>query len=146
MASSSIRAWRSTIFQTTAGGHVSAVSLTDGRVLPAGLVVVGIGARPATDWLASSGLSIPDGVECDAQLRVIGYPDIHAAGDVARWPHPLSGFPVRIEHWTNANELAASILGSPGPAVQPPYVCGHWVQIEHAAEFNRTVTQFVAST
>jgi 3-phenylpropionate/trans-cinnamate dioxygenase ferredoxin reductase subunit len=124
-------------FQAAADGHVSAVRLADGRALPAGLVVVGIGAQPATEWLASSGLPVFDGVDCDAQLRVIGYPGIFAAGDVARWPHPLYGFPARIEHWTNANEhaatVAASILRRPAPAAPPPYVWsdqyGHRIQI-----------------
>jgi NADPH-dependent 2,4-dienoyl-CoA reductase/sulfur reductase-like enzyme len=116
---------------------VTAVVLADGRSFPADLVVVGIGARPATEWLASSGLPITDGVECDEQLRVVGFPDIHAVGDVARWPHPLYSSPVRIEHWTNANEhagvVAASILGTPPPRAQVPYVWsdqyGHRIQI-----------------
>lgn len=120
-------------------GHekVSAVVLDDGRSLPADLVVVGIGTHPATDWLAASGLPIADGIECDEQLRVIGFPEIHAAGDVARWPHPFYGTSVRIEHWTNANDhgavVAASILGHPIPATPIPYVWsdqyGHRIQI-----------------
>lgn len=116
---------------------VTAVVLDDGRVLPADLVVVGIGATPATDWLATSGLPINDGIECDAKLRVVGFPEIYAAGDVARWPHPFFGTSVRIEHWTNANEhgalVAASILGQPVPATPVPYVWsdqyGHRIQI-----------------
>lgn len=109
-----------------AAGRVTGVALSDGRELPADLVVVGIGARPATQWLESSGLPIQNGVECDANLRVLGRPGIFAAGDVARWHHPLYGTGVRIEHWTNANEhaaiVAASILGKPAPPVQVPYV------------------------
>ncbi|WP_026151436.1 NAD(P)/FAD-dependent oxidoreductase [Streptomyces prunicolor] len=109
-----------------AGGRVTGVALSDGRVLPADLVVVGIGARPATQWLESSGLPIQDGVECDANLRVVGRTGIYAAGDVARWQHALYGKGVRIEHWTNANEhaaiVAASILGKPAPPAQVPYV------------------------
>ena len=118
-------------------GAVTGVALTDGRVLPADLVIVGIGARPATQWLDSSGLPIDDGVCCDERLRVTGFPQIHAAGDVARWMHPLYGEPVRIEHWTNANEhaaiVAADILGLAQPPVQVPYVWsdqyGHRIQI-----------------
>jgi NADPH-dependent 2,4-dienoyl-CoA reductase/sulfur reductase-like enzyme len=118
-------------------GAVTGVMLTDGRVLPADLVIVGIGARPATQWLESSGLPIDNGVCCDERLRVTGFPQIHAAGDVARWTHPLYGEPVRIEHWTNANEhaaiVAADILGLAQPRVQVPYVWsdqyGHRVQI-----------------
>jgi NADPH-dependent 2,4-dienoyl-CoA reductase/sulfur reductase-like enzyme len=106
-------------------------------VLPADLVVVGIGARPATDWLAGSGLPVTDGVDCDTRLRVVGFPEIHAAGDVARWPHPLYDVPMRIEHWTNANEhaavVAADLTGGPAPRAQLPYVWsdqyGHRIQI-----------------
>ncbi len=107
-------------------GRVTGVALSDGRLLPADLVVVGIGARPATQWLESSGLPVRDGVECDANLRVLGRPGIYAAGDVARWQHALYRTGVRIEHWTNANEhaaiVAAGILGKPAPPVQVPYV------------------------
>jgi NADPH-dependent 2,4-dienoyl-CoA reductase/sulfur reductase-like enzyme len=117
--------------------QVSAVVVDDGRSLPADLVVVGIGTHPATEWLATSGLPIADGIECDEQLRVVGFPEIHAAGDVARWPHPSYGTSVRIEHWTSANEhgavVAASILGHPIPATPVPYVWsdqyGHRIQI-----------------
>lgn len=119
------------------GDGVRGVALADGRVVPAGLVVVGIGARPATDWLADSGLPVRDGVECDEGLRVVGFPDIYAAGDVARWPHARYGSPMRIEHWTNANEhgalVAAGITGAPAPRPQVPYVWsdqyGHRIQI-----------------
>lgn len=105
---------------------VEGVALADGEVLPAELVVVGIGATPATDWLAGSGLPIDDGVECGADLGVIGHPEIFAAGDVARWPHARYDESIRIEHWTNANEhgalVAASIMGEPAPRAQVPYV------------------------
>jgi NADPH-dependent 2,4-dienoyl-CoA reductase/sulfur reductase-like enzyme len=118
-------------------GAVRGVALADGRVEPADLVVVGIGARPATDWLTGSGLPIDDGVECDEHLAVVGHPGVYAAGDVARWPHALYGSPLRIEHWTNANEhgalVAASIAGTPPPRPQVPYVWsdqyGHRIQI-----------------
>lgn len=116
---------------------VEGVILDSGDVLAADLVVVGIGASPATEWLAGSGLPIGDGLECDAELRVIGHPEIFAAGDVARWPHPHSGVPIRVEHWTNANEhaamVAAAITGAPTPRIQAPYVWsdqyGHRIQI-----------------
>lgn len=116
---------------------VEGVALADGEVLPADLVVVGIGASPATEWLADSGLPIDNGVECDADLRVVGHPEIFAAGDVARWPHSHYSEPIRVEHWTNANEhgamVAAAITGAPAPRVQVPYVWsdqyGHRIQI-----------------
>lgn len=110
----------------TGDGRVEAVLLDDGRSLPADVVVVGIGAEPATGWLAGSGLPVDDGVHCDENLRVLGHPGIHAAGDVARWRHPLYPEPLRIEHWTNAgghaSVVAADILGTPPPRAQVPYV------------------------
>jgi len=124
-------------FETTPAGRVEAVRLGNGERLPADIVVVGIGAVPATTWLESSGLPLSDGVECDEQLRVLGFPDIFAAGDVARWPHALYGHSLRIEHWSSANEhagiVAAALLNKPAPAPQVPYVWsdqyGHRIQI-----------------
>ncbi|WP_283136828.1 NAD(P)/FAD-dependent oxidoreductase [Rhizohabitans arisaemae] len=83
------------------------VRLTDGRVLPAATVVVGIGAVPNDAWLRDSGLPVEDGVLCDAACRVIGVEDVYAVGDVARWHHPGHGRRVRVEHWTNAVEQAS---------------------------------------
>ncbi|MDH6284163.1 NAD(P)/FAD-dependent oxidoreductase [Prescottella agglutinans] len=107
-------------------GRAIGVRLSDGRELPADFVVVGIGAQPATGWLESSGLPLSDGIECDESLRVIGVPDVYAAGDIARWRHPHYGESMRIEHWTNANDhadaVAAAIVGSPAPRPSLPYV------------------------
>ncbi|MEV8539641.1 FAD-dependent oxidoreductase [Streptomyces sp. NPDC051572] len=106
--------------------RVTGVALADGRVLPADLVVVGIGTVPATDWLRSSGLPVPNGVACDERLRVPGTQGIYAAGDVAFRRHPRYGVPLRIEHWTNANEhgeiVAADVVGGTPPRQQLPYI------------------------
>lgn len=82
------------------GAEVTAVRLTDGRVLPADLVVVGIGAVPNTDWLAGSTLAVRDGVLCDDGC-VTALPQVVAVGDVAR----VGG--ARAEHWTSAIEQPA---------------------------------------
>ncbi|EWT06394.1 pyridine nucleotide-disulfide oxidoreductase [Intrasporangium chromatireducens Q5-1] len=88
-------------------GHerVEGVALTDGTVLPADLVVVGIGAAPVTAWLESSTLALDDGVVCDETLAAA--PGVWAAGDVARWHHPDLGVALRLEHWTNAGDQAS---------------------------------------
>lgn len=52
---------------------------------------------------------IDDGVVCDEHCRGIGAPRVHAVGDVARWWHPRRGQRVRVEHWTNAVEQAATV-------------------------------------
>lgn len=87
-------------------GVVAGVRLTDGEIVPADVVVVGVGVTPATGWLESSGLELRDGVVCDENLRAA--PGVYAAGDVARWPHRLLGREVRVEHWTNASEQGAA--------------------------------------
>jgi NADPH-dependent 2,4-dienoyl-CoA reductase/sulfur reductase-like enzyme len=78
---------------------VTAVELSDGRSIPADVVVLGLGVQPGTGWLAGSGLEISDGVVCDATL--LAAPRIVAAGDVTRWQHQ-DGEHRRIEHWDNA--------------------------------------------
>jgi NADPH-dependent 2,4-dienoyl-CoA reductase/sulfur reductase-like enzyme len=87
-------------------GRVEAVELEGGTRIPADVVVVGIGAAPATAWLERSGLELDNGVLCDATCRTTRAPFVVAAGDVARWPNPLFGEAMRIEHWTNATEQA----------------------------------------
>ncbi len=80
----------------SAGGRrVTGVALTDGRALPADIVVVGIGAVPNTGWLAGSPLAVRDGVLCDDGC-VTSLPQVVAVGDVAR----VGG--VRAEHRTSA--------------------------------------------
>lgn len=79
---------------------VTAVELADGRLLPADVVVVGIGAVPNTGWLAGSTLRIGDGVLCDDGC-VTALPQVVAVGDVAR----VGG--LRAEHWTSATEQPA---------------------------------------
>ncbi len=85
------------------------VHLADGQRLPAATVLVGIGAVPNDSWLAASGLVVADGVVCDEYCRAVGAPDVFAAGDIARWLHPLYGETCRVEHWTNAVDQAACV-------------------------------------
>jgi NADPH-dependent 2,4-dienoyl-CoA reductase/sulfur reductase-like enzyme len=84
-------------------GRVERVHLVDGSVVECDVVLVAIGAVPTTDWLVGSGLTIDNGVVCDATLRAAS--GVVAAGDVCRWPNPtFDGEVMRIEHWTNAAE------------------------------------------
>lgn len=85
------------------------VRLSDGTILLASVVVVGIGAIPNTEWLLSSGLLVDNGLICDEYCRAVGKSNIYGVGDVARWFHPRYGELVRVEHWTNAVEQAACV-------------------------------------
>jgi NADPH-dependent 2,4-dienoyl-CoA reductase/sulfur reductase-like enzyme len=100
------------------------VVLGDGTLVPADVVVVGIGVAPATGWLDGSGLELRDGVVCDAMLAA-GPPLVYAAGDIARWPNELYGEEMRIEHWTNAAEQGAAaarnLLAAAGGGTPTPY-------------------------
>ncbi|MFG2937099.1 NAD(P)/FAD-dependent oxidoreductase [Streptomyces sp. NPDC048282] len=104
-------------------GRVAGVRLGSGETLPADVVVVAIGAVPATEWLADSGLRLDNGVLCDATCRAAD--GIYAVGDVARWHHEWLGRPVRLENRTNATEqamaVAAAILGDDRPYAPVPY-------------------------
>ncbi len=91
-------------------GRVVGVRLEGGEVVPADLVVLGVGVAPATAWLAGSGLAQHEdgGVLCDATLATSA-PGVWAAGDVAHAPNPLlDGDLMRLEHWTNAAEQGAA--------------------------------------
>jgi NADPH-dependent 2,4-dienoyl-CoA reductase/sulfur reductase-like enzyme len=78
------------------------VLLADGEVVEGDAVLIAVGSRPNTEWLAGSGLALEDGVACDAYCEAA--PGIYAAGDVARWYNPLFATSMRIEHRTNAAE------------------------------------------
>ena len=99
-------------------GRTRGVQLQDGSTLPADAVLIAVGADPAVGWLADSGLTVGDGVHCDATLCAA--PGVWAAGDAARWTHPRTGLPTRIEHRTNAAEqglaVARNILAAAGRA------------------------------
>lgn len=109
--------------------RVEEVVLSDGRRLPADLVVVGVGAQPNDEWLAGSGLTVAGGVVADRYCMAA--PGVAVAGDVARWAHPWFGDTVRVEHWGNADEqgaaAAVNLLRPDRPtAFGPvPYVWSH---------------------
>lgn len=115
------------VHEVIGSSKVTGVRLVHGEILPADIVVVGIGSTPETSWLDLSGLPIEDGVVCDAALAVVGADHIVAAGDVARWFHAGYGTRMRVEHWTNAIEqaqhAARTLLAgySADPYVAVPY-------------------------
>ncbi|WP_398657005.1 NAD(P)/FAD-dependent oxidoreductase [Streptomyces kanamyceticus] len=103
------------------------VVLADGTRLPAGAVVVGIGARPATDWLTDSGIELGAHREvvADERLRT-SVPDVYAVGDCSSFPSGRYGERLLVHHWDNALQgprtVAANIVGENPAAYDPvPY-------------------------
>ena len=105
-----------------------AVLLDDGSRLPADAVVVGIGARPATAWLAGSGIELGTHGEivADEHLRST-VPDVYAVGDCASFPSGRYGERLLVHHWDNALQgprtVAVNIVGraaGEAPAVYDP--------------------------
>jgi len=91
--------------------------LDDGTRVAADVILLGVGVRPSTAWLSGSGLTLDNGILCDANLQAADH--VFAAGDAVRWPNDRFGTSMRVEHWTNAAEqgriaglnAASSLLG-----------------------------------
>jgi 3-phenylpropionate/trans-cinnamate dioxygenase ferredoxin reductase subunit len=103
--------------------RVTGVELDDGTVVAADVVLVAIGAVPATEWLAGSGVTVGNGVICDAECQAA--PGVYAAGDVASWHHQGFDEQMRVEHRMNATEqgmaAARNLLGANTPFTPVPY-------------------------
>ena len=117
-----------TVSDVIGESRVAGLALSDGSRIPADVVVVGIGVIPNTEWLASSGLTLDNGIVCDGSSRAA--PDVYAAGDVARVENRWYGDSPRIEHWTNAVEqgvhAAENVLAGPGASTSFSSVPYFW--------------------
>lgn len=125
--------------------HVQSAALSDGTELPADVVVEAVGSVTDTSWLDGNALDLSDGVLVDSALQVSGSPmPAVAAGDIARFPHPLAGStPRRIEHWSTATDtgrragatLAALLAGQEPDRAPLTFVPSFWSdQYEHTLQ------------
>lgn len=118
-----------TVDRLEGGARVERVVLADGATIDADVVVAGIGVVPSTGWLEGSGLTLGNGVVCDATC--LAAPGVVAAGDLAEWPNPLYGETMRIEQWDNAIEQGAYagrrlLLGDSDDHPVAPYAPVPW--------------------
>ena len=105
--------------------HATGVRLADGEVIPADMVIVGIGIVPAVAPLLAAGAAGGDGVQVDAFCRTT-LPDIWAIGDAARHANAFAGGrEVRLESVQNANDMATTVAkalaGAPEPYAAVPW-------------------------
>ncbi|MCC6376842.1 MAG: FAD-dependent oxidoreductase [Microbacteriaceae bacterium] len=95
-------------------GKVSGVELAGGEVVPADMVLIGVGAVPNVALADDAGIITENGIVTDQAMQTSD-PDIFAAGDVANAFHPLANMRLRSEHWANAlNEGPAAARGMLG--------------------------------
>ncbi len=103
-------------------GHCTGIALQDGRILPADLVICGIGVDPETALAADAGLAVQNGIAVDA-FGQTSDPTIWAAGDCASLPGPDGR--IRLESVGNAIDMAeavaANIMGAATPYVPKPW-------------------------
>ena len=95
-------------------GKVAGVQLDSGEIVPADIVLIGVGAVPNISLADDAGIVTENGIAVDQAMQTSD-PDIFAAGDVANAFHPLANMRLRSEHWANAlNEGAAAARGMLG--------------------------------
>jgi len=105
-------------------GRVERVVGASGRVIDCDFVVVGVGIDAATELAEQAGLIVDNGIVVDEYAETSA-PGVFAAGDVARFHHPVLGERLRVEHWANAQNQGAvaakNMLGRRESYVEIPW-------------------------
>jgi 3-phenylpropionate/trans-cinnamate dioxygenase ferredoxin reductase subunit len=116
--------------------RVEAVVTASGVRVPCDAVVVGIGVEPETALAAGTAIDVDDGIVVDERCRT-SVDGVFACGDVARFPHPVLGRSLRIEHWQHARAhgkaAARSILGRTDPYAEIPWFWSQ--QYDHELQY-----------
>lgn len=121
---------------------VDGVELADGTLIPADLVLVGIGIIPNTELGEAAGAKSSDGLVVDEHCRTT-VAGIYAAGDVTSHYNPLLERYVRLESWQNAQNQAIAaahnmVAGAARPYAEVPWFwsdqLGHNIQMVGVAE------------
>ena len=106
-------------------GAGTEIMLAEGTAVEADVVVAGVGAVPETTLARTAGIETGDGIVVDERFATSA-PDVFAAGDCCRYPHPLyGGQHLRLESWRAAQEhgaaAARAMLGETEPYAGVPW-------------------------
>ncbi len=130
-------------------GRVERVVSTSGRAIDCDLVIVGVGIQPNVEIAEAAGLEVDNGIVVDEYCET-SRPGIYAAGDVARFYHPLLGERIRLEHWSNAQKQGAAaaknMLGMREPYDEVPWFWSDQYDINlqligHSSGWDEVVTR-----
>jgi apoptosis-inducing factor 3 len=94
---------KSTVNQFKGKNKVQSVLLDSREEIETDFVVIGIGVKPATEFLSGIDLLDDGSLKTDTNLKVTN--DVYAAGDIATFPEPFTGNLIRVEHWRLAMQL-----------------------------------------
>jgi 3-phenylpropionate/trans-cinnamate dioxygenase ferredoxin reductase subunit len=123
--------------------RASGVRTSDGQVVEADLVVVGVGVRPRTELAEAAGLEVDNGVVVDEYLATSA-DGVYAAGDIANAWNPLLEQRIRVEHWANARSqgewAARNMLGEHTAYQKVPYFFSD--QFDLGMEYNGYATDW----
>lgn len=118
---------KSSIANAVGLSQVGGIKLKDGSVYDADLVILGVGVRPATDYLKDNDavkLEKDGSLAVDENFAVKGLSNVYALGDIATYPYNGpggNGKPVRIEHWNVAQNMGRNV----GTAIAKPDLKQH---------------------